>query len=59
VGGGLPIGGVGEHSNKNIGLGVIAEKMKIYSYIHVGKIHIHRMFPKDWTNFKGCMVEFI
>jgi hypothetical protein len=27
--------------------------MKIYSYIHVGKIHILRMFPKGWTNSKG------
>jgi len=46
-------GGVGEVSNKKVGLGVIAEKMEIYSYIHVGKIYIHTMFPKGWTNFKG------
>jgi hypothetical protein len=33
-------------------LQVIAEEMKIYSYIHVGgkKIHIHQMFPNAWSN---------
>jgi len=50
---GAQCGGVGEDSDKKVGLGVIAEKMKIYSYIHVGKVHIHRMFPKGWTNSKG------
>jgi hypothetical protein len=39
-------GAVGEDSNKMVTLRVIAEKMKIYSFIHVGKIHIHRMFPR-------------
>jgi len=31
---------------------VIAEKMKIYSFIHVGKFHIHGMFPRVWINSK-------
>jgi len=33
-----------------------AEEVKIYSYIHVGKIHIHRMFPKGWTISK-CFIH--
>ena len=40
-----------EDSNK-VGLHVIAEKMKICSYLQVGKILIHRIFPTGWENFK-------
>jgi hypothetical protein len=53
VGGEVLGGGFGEDFNKKVDLQVIAEKMKIYSYIRVGKIHMHRMFPKGWTNSKG------
>jgi len=52
-GGGEQGGVVGEDFNKKVILWVIAEKMKIYSYIHVGKIYIHRIFPEAWTNSKG------
>jgi hypothetical protein len=31
---------------------VIAEKMKICSYLHVEKILIRKVFPKGWTIFK-------
>jgi len=41
-----------------VGLQVNAEKMKIYSYIHVGKSHIHQMFPKGRTNSK-CLYSRI
>jgi hypothetical protein len=40
-------------------LQLIAEEMKICSYIHVGKeIYIHQMFPKDWT-FTNCLYRKI
>ena len=37
----LGIGGGGGDSNEKVGLQVIAEKMKICSCLHVGKILIH------------------
>jgi hypothetical protein len=42
-------GGGGSVCIRWLVLHVPAEKMKIYSYIHIGKIHTHRMFPKGWT----------
>jgi hypothetical protein len=39
----------GENSNKKISLWVIAEKMEICSYLHVGKTITYRVFLTGWT----------
>ena len=40
--------GGGEYYKK-VGLRVIAENMKLCSYLHIGKILSHRIFPSVWT----------
>ena len=41
--------------SKKVGLRV-AEKMKMCSYLHMGKIITHRMFPTGWTISSVCIV---
>jgi hypothetical protein len=41
--------------SKKVGLRV-SEKMKICSYLHVGKILTHRMCPTGWTISNICIV---
>jgi len=42
-----------------LGLHVIADKMKISSYLQVGKILIHRLFPKAGTISSVYVAEFL
>jgi len=48
-----------EYFNNKVGLGVIVEKIKIHSYIHVGKSISTGCFPKAGPISRGCTVEFI
>ena len=47
---------LGGGDSKKVGLCVIAEKMKICSYVHVGNILTHRIFPTGWTVSSVCIV---